>query len=68
MGKDTNLKQENIMKINGKTVLVTGASSGMGAAISKAMAKAGGRVLLLARREDELRRVADEIKQAGGEA
>ena len=55
------------MNINGKTVLVTGASSGMGAAISKAMAKAGGRVLLLARREDELRRVADEIKQAGGE-
>jgi len=56
------------MKINGKTVLITGASSGMGEAISKAMAKAGGRVLLLARREDELRRVADEIKQAGGEA
>jgi len=56
------------MDINGKTVLVTGASSGMGAAISKAIAKAGGRVLLLARREDELRRVADEIKQAGGEA
>lgn len=56
------------MDINGKTVLVTGASSGIGAAISKAMAKAGGRVLLLARREDELRRVADEIRQAGGEA
>jgi short-subunit dehydrogenase len=71
VGKDTNLtspNKENIMKINGKTVLVTGASSGMGAAIGKAMAKAGGRVLLLARREDELRRVADEIKQAGGEA
>lgn len=56
------------MDINGKTVLITGASSGMGEAISKTMAKAGGRVLLLARREDELRRVADEIKQAGGEA
>jgi short-subunit dehydrogenase len=56
------------MKINGKTVLITGASSGMGEAISKAMASAGGRVLLLARRENELRRVADEIKQAGGEA
>ncbi len=56
------------MNISGKTVLITGASSGVGAAISKAMANAGGRVLLLARRENELQRVADEIKQAGGEA
>lgn len=56
------------MHIHGKTVLVTGASGGIGAAIAKAMAKAGGRVLLLARREEELRRVADEIRQAGGDA
>ena len=56
------------MKINGKTVLVTGASSGMGASIAKAMAKAGGRLLLLARREHALRAVADEITRAGGEA
>lgn len=56
------------MKINGKTVLVTGASGGVGEAIGKAIAKAGGRVLLLARREDQLRRVADEIVRAGGEA
>jgi short-subunit dehydrogenase len=57
-----------IMKISGKTVLVTGASGGVGEAIGKAVAKAGGRVLLLARREDELRRVADEIVKAGGDA
>jgi short-subunit dehydrogenase len=63
-----NKKEDSIMNISGKTVLVTGASSGMGEAISKAMAKAGGLLLLLARRENELRRVADEIKQAGGEA
>lgn len=56
------------MNIQGKTVLITGASSGMGEAISKAMARAGGRVLLLARREEQLRRVADEIVKAGGEA
>lgn len=56
------------MKISGKTVLVTGASSGIGASIAKAMAKAGGRLLLLARREDALRAVADEITRAGGEA
>ena len=56
------------MKVSGKTVLVTGASSGMGAAIAKAMAKAGGRLVLLARREDALRSVADEITRAGGKA
>jgi short-subunit dehydrogenase len=61
-------RKEDGMKISGKTVLVTGASSGMGAAIAKAMAKAGGRLLLLARREDALRAVADEITRAGGQA
>ena len=63
-----NPKKEETMKISGKTVLVTGASSGMGASIAKAMAKAGGRLLLLARREHALRAVADEITRAGGEA
>jgi Short-chain dehydrogenases of various substrate specificities len=56
------------MMINGKLVLVTGASSGMGAATAKAMAKAGGRLVLLARRKDALDQVAAEIASAGGEA
>jgi short-subunit dehydrogenase len=56
------------MNIKGKIVLVTGASGGIGESISKAMAKAGGRVLLLARREVELNRVATDINQAGGDA
>lgn len=56
------------MNIKGKTVLVTGASSGMGAGIARAMASAGGKLLLLGRRQDALRSVADEITQAGGEA
>lgn len=54
------------MDIQGKVVLVTGASSGMGAAIAKAMASAGGRVLLLARRQEKLERVAQEIGDQGG--
>jgi uncharacterized protein len=54
------------MEINGKLVLVTGASSGIGAAIAKAMAKAGGRVVLLARRADALDQVAAEITATGG--
>ena len=49
------------MEINGATVLVTGASSGIGAATARAAAGAGARVVLLARREERIRRLAAEI-------
>ena len=52
----------------GKRVLVTGASSGIGEATAKAVAARGARVLLVARREEELERVAGEIAAAGGTA
>jgi short-subunit dehydrogenase len=55
-------------KIKDSVVVVTGASSGIGAAIAKAMAKAGGRVALLARRKDALDKVAAEIASAGSRA
>lgn len=56
------------MKVNGKLVLITGASSGVGEAIAKAMTQAGGRVVLLARNKEALDRVASEIKAGGSEA
>ena len=57
------------MQIEGKTVLVTGASSGAGAAIAKAMAKAGAaEILLLARNEEALKKVASEITAKGAAA
>lgn len=56
------------MNIAGRLVLITGASSGIGAATARAMARSGGRVLLLARRQAELEKVASEIKGTGGEA
>ena len=56
------------MEMAGKTVLITGASQGLGAATARAMAARGARVLLLARTEDKLRGVADSIESAGGQA
>lgn len=54
--------------IAGRTVLVTGASSGIGEASAKAIAERGAVVLLVARRSEELARVAAEITAAGGVA
>jgi NADP-dependent 3-hydroxy acid dehydrogenase YdfG len=45
-------------------VLVTGASSGIGAATARAASRAGARVVLLARREDRVRRLAAELGDA----
>lgn len=45
----------------GQTVVVTGASSGIGAATARRFAAAGGRVFLLARRRDRIEALAREI-------
>ena len=44
-----------------------GASSGIGEALARRLAAEGARVALVARREDELRRIMDEINDAAGE-
>jgi short-subunit dehydrogenase/mannose-6-phosphate isomerase-like protein (cupin superfamily) len=56
------------VNISGRVVLITGASSGIGAAAAKALARQGGRVLLVARTRAALEQVAAEIAAAGGEA
>jgi NAD(P)-dependent dehydrogenase (short-subunit alcohol dehydrogenase family) len=48
--------------------LVTGASSGIGRAIAIALASAGARIVLVARREPALAAVRDELESAGGAA
>jgi NAD(P)-dependent dehydrogenase (short-subunit alcohol dehydrogenase family) len=54
--------------LSGRTVLVTGASSGLGAHFAKAAAQAGAAVALAARRVDRLMSLTHEITGAGGTA
>jgi short-subunit dehydrogenase len=49
-----------------RTALITGASSGIGAALARRLAADGTEVVLCARREPELRAQADAISEAGG--
>ncbi len=52
--------------LNGKVVVVTGASSGIGEAMAREYAKMGAKVVMAARREEELKRIASEIEAEGG--
>ena len=54
--------------LEGQNVLVTGGSRGLGRALALAAARAGARVVLVAREREPLARVADDIRAAGGEA
>ncbi len=54
--------------VRGKVVLVTGSSYGIGEATARRLAAAGATVLLVARTEDQLQVVADEIRSRGGSA
>ncbi len=54
--------------ITGKVVVITGASSGMGAAAARHLAEQGAKVVLGARRKDRLKSLVSEIVSAGGEA
>ena len=54
--------------VNGKTVLITGASSGIGRAAALKIARAGGIPLLVARSADKLQETQREIEDIGGTA
>ena len=54
--------------LTGKVVIITGASSGIGAAMARALGLAGAHVLLVARREAELEATARSLREEGIEA
>ncbi len=56
------------MAVKGKVVVITGASSGIGEVTAKLLAENGAMVMLGARREDRLYKIANEINVNGGRA
>ncbi|HZU58886.1 MAG TPA: SDR family oxidoreductase, partial [Actinocrinis sp.] len=59
---------EELFSLRDRAALITGGSSGIGYAMAEAIALAGARTVLLARREAELKAAAERIRQQGGEA
>jgi len=56
------------MLLNGKTIIITGASSGIGAAAARIFAAEGAKLVLGARRAERLEDLTEEISANGGEA
>ena len=60
------IRESNVLNRN--AALVTGASSGIGAAVARMLAEEGAAVALAARREDRLEALKEDIESGGGQA
>ena len=61
-------KVPNLKPLDGKLVLVTGASRGIGAATAKLLVKKGAHVILIARTQGGLEELDDHIRRVGGKS
>ena len=57
-----------LFSLQGRTALVTGASSGIGRHMAKTLAQAGAHIIVAARRVDKLQELVDELKASGSQA
>lgn len=57
-----------LKKLNEQVIVITGATSGIGLTTARMAAKKGAKLVLVARNENALRELADEINRAGGQA
>ncbi len=62
------MAKPKLKRIQDQTIVITGASSGIGLATARLAAKRGARVLLNARNDTDLQQVTDEIRTNGGRA
>ena len=65
---DISVSKSLLKRVRGKTVLITGASSGIGFTTARKLGKAGARVLLVARTREKLEETQRVIERLGGQA
>ena len=62
------LRGSNLHKLRGRVVWITGASSGIGESLAYCLAERGAKLILSARGEGELKRVAEKCSSTENEA
>lgn len=60
--------QENLLDLSGKVVLITGATRGLGKAMTLGFAKQGADIVVSSRKQDACEQVADEVRKLGRRA
>ncbi len=59
------MKSLDLFRLDGRRALITGASSGLGVVAAEGLTEAGAEVVLVARREERLRKITDKLREKG---